>query len=348
MSATFYVTLEKVFQQAVWFLLFLILPPALGPKPYGQFALAMVFIGFCEIVMLEAATEALLGMESLEHRHLGTLNLVGLSVAAVIGGFLFLAGPFIGRAFGDAQLGAIFRTLSVLPAISVLTAGPVAVLKHQLRFAPLAFRSILGLAIGGVCGVALAFHGAGVWSLVAQALAQRVAENVILWSSARTRFALTWSLSHFQELWSFAANVFLSRAAGYVSGQMPRLILGAFLGPYELGLFVFASRLPEVFIWTTIVPSTSVARVTLRQFAPGEDQLFPAFARHLENTALLAFPICCGAAAVIPLVFALALDARWQPAALPAQIMILAVIPNLVHSMGTSCRWPSGSQGPRC
>ena len=212
----------------------------------------------------------------------------------------------------------------------------MAVLKHQLRFAPLAFRSILGLAIGGVCGVALAFHGAGVWSLVAQALAQRVAENVILWSSARTRFALTWSLSHFQELWSFAANVFLSRAAGYVSGQMPRLILGAFLGPYELGLFVFASRLPEVFIWTTIVPSTSVARVTLRQFAPGEDQLFPAFARHLENTALLAFPICCGAAAVIPLVFALALDARWQPAALPAQIMILAVIPNLVHSMGTS------------
>ena len=96
MSATFYVTLEKVFQQAVWFLLFLILAPVLGPKPYGQFALAMVFIGFCEIVMLEAATEALLGMESLEHRHLGTLNLVGLSVAAVIGGFLFWPAPSLG------------------------------------------------------------------------------------------------------------------------------------------------------------------------------------------------------------------------------------------------------------
>jgi hypothetical protein len=46
--------------------------------------------------------------------------------------------------------------------LSTLSAAPIAVLRRSLKFKQLAIRSILGLTIGGVFGIALAVAGAGV------------------------------------------------------------------------------------------------------------------------------------------------------------------------------------------
>ena len=184
MSPSLWVTVEKFSQQAVWLVLFAILAPILGPRPYGLFAIVMVFIGFCEFVTVEAAAEALMGMDPLEPQHLRTATTCNLIVAILAGIAVFLLAPLFGRIFGDAQLGPLFQVLSILPAISALTSAPTAALKRQMDFRPLAIRSTLGLAIGGASGVALALAGAGVWALVAQILLQRTSEVVILWIAA--------------------------------------------------------------------------------------------------------------------------------------------------------------------
>jgi O-antigen/teichoic acid export membrane protein len=336
MRAIEWVAFEKFAQQAVWLLLFFILAPKLGPRPYGEFAIAMVFVGFCELVMVDAAVEALLSMAPLEPMHLRSCNLFCFLLALFVGGAIFLMASSIGRAFGDAEVGPVLEAISVLPAISVLTSAPLAVLKSQLRFGPIALRSTLGLSIGGVCGVVLAFHGAGVWALVAQLIIQRVAEVIILWSSANIRYGFGWSKRHFSELYRFARYVFFSKGTAFAGAQIPRLILGSFMGPFELGLFVFAARLPDTLIWTTLVPTTSVYRIRLRQYSPGQKELSKAFAQLLEDTALVAFPIVCGSAAIAPLVFTIALDNRWQPAALPTQMLIMSVIPMLLYFAATS------------
>ena len=61
MSPSLWVAVEKLMQQAVWLLLFLILAPILGPRPYGQFAIVMVFIGCCEIVVVEIGGRSFIG-----------------------------------------------------------------------------------------------------------------------------------------------------------------------------------------------------------------------------------------------------------------------------------------------
>ena len=174
------------------------------------------------------------------------------------------------------------------------------------------------------------------WSLVAQVIVQRAAEVIILWSSAHTQFGLAWSKPHFVDLRHFAANVFVSRGSGFVGGQVPRLILGYFLGASDVGLFVFAARLPEMLIAVTIAPTTIVARSTLRKYAPGQEELEKKFGQLLRGTALFAFPICTGAAAAMPTLLAIALDSRWQHATLAAQMMILSSMPMLVYFAATS------------
>jgi O-antigen/teichoic acid export membrane protein len=329
-------TIGKILQQTVSLLLFFILAPILGPEPYGQFAIVAVFMGFCELVLGQAGMEALLSMDPPEPQHQRTVNLSGLLAACVVGAVSFPLAPVIARVFGDDELAPLFKAMAVLPAIAVLTSVPFADLKSHLRFRPLALRTALGLVIGGVCGLVLALKGAGVWALAAQIIVQRGSEAVILWASANTRFSLGWSKRHFIDLRHFAANVFFSRGISFLGASIPRLILGFFLGPFELGLFVFAARVPDALTMVAILPAAEVSRVTLRQYVPGQKEMQEAFGRLIEDIALVALPMCCGGAAVMPLLIAIALDSRWQPAAFAAQMMILSVIPMLMFYVSTA------------
>ncbi|HLZ66891.1 MAG TPA: oligosaccharide flippase family protein [Aliidongia sp.] len=328
MSPSLWVAVEKLSQQAVWLVLFAILAPILGPRPYGLFAIVMVFIGFCEFVTVEAACEALIGMEPLEPLHLKTATACNLAISIAAGIGVFLLAPLFGRLFEDPDLVLLFEVLSVLPALSALTSAPIAVLKRRMDFRPLALRATLSLVIGGVAGVAFAFAGAGVWSLVTQILLQRVSEVVILWVTTGGS-GLGWSRPHYHDLRSYAAHVFISRSMLFLSAQFPRLIIGYFLGPVDLGLFTLASRFPETLAQIVLTPKMIVARVDLRRYRYGEEALGNSYYRLLRDIALIGFPMSLGAAATIPLLISVWLDERWQAGILASQLMFLTVPPQV-------------------
>ncbi len=85
MPASVWVAVEKILQQGLWFLLFLFIARILGPKTYGQFAIVIVFTQFCELMVVEATIEALIGMKPLSAKHLMTANTVSLAVATSMG-----------------------------------------------------------------------------------------------------------------------------------------------------------------------------------------------------------------------------------------------------------------------
>src|SRR5262249_57513687 len=80
-SPVTWVTIEKLTQQGLWLVLFVILAPILGPRAYGLFSIAMVFVGFCEFVLSEGAIEALVSMDEMEERHTASPNLPNAVIA---------------------------------------------------------------------------------------------------------------------------------------------------------------------------------------------------------------------------------------------------------------------------
>ncbi len=214
--------------------------------------------------------------------------------------------------------------LAPLTVMGAATAVPIAILKRAMAFRPLAVRSIVGLLVGGAAGIALALAGMGIWSLVGQALAQRVVEVLTLWTFNPRRVGFAWSARHLRELRHFAASVMMSKSSAFVGGQIPRLVIGLTLGPYVLGLYTLASRVLEALSQAVILPQSVVARVTLFQLRGDPVRLREAYELALRNLALLAFPIFCGCAAILGPLFRVALDARWSDAVLPAQILLLS------------------------
>jgi O-antigen/teichoic acid export membrane protein len=318
------VTLEKVIQQVLWLALFSILAPILGPGPYGEFAIVMVFIGFCELVLGDGMVEVLVTLVDFEQPHVATTNLLAGLAAVGLGLVLCGLAPAVGALFQSDDIRLLMWTLAPLPLLSFLSAAPIAMLRRDMQFRRLAIRSIASLALGGAAGIALALAGAGVWALAMQVVVQRMAEVGIAWASVPLRFEFRWSRPHFREMRPIATNVFAARAMMYASGQTPRLVLGYVLGPVQVGLFALASRFLDLIMYTMVFPRIAVARIELRTLPTGSREFAQVFAAMVRDVALIAAPLLLGAAAVMPELYRIWLDPRWLPGAQAAQLLLLS------------------------
>ena len=328
-GGTLWVGVERAAQQLFWLALFVILAPILGPRAYGQFALVMVFIGFCEQILIEAAAEALVSLDVAARGHVRTATLVNGAVALIVGAAAWLLAEPFARAFDDPELATIARAMAPLPLLSALTAAPIGMLRRARAFQPLALRSIIGLASGAVVGIAVALSGHGVWALVLQTLVQRVVELGVLWAAEPSAIAVGWSRACWGDMAHFARNVTVSRAMYWMAGQAPRLVIGYLLGPVALGLFTLAGRALDVLLQVVVLPRTIVARIELIGDRAEPVRFEDRLRGMTRDTALFAFPTAIGAAAVMPQLFALWLDHRWLDGLAATQLMLLTAIPLL-------------------
>jgi O-antigen/teichoic acid export membrane protein len=345
LPATAWVTLQHIAEQALWLLLFAIQAPVLGPKPFGLISIVMVFVGFCEYVVASVATEVLLSIREISPRHYSTVTATCLAISAALGLVMFLEADRLAQVFQDQQVAAIARALAFLPVLSALASAPAAAIKRDMHFRGTAVRGVTSLVIAGSVSLGLTLGGAGVWALVAQALLQRMVSAVVLWKIAPMRFALSWSWSCLREMRRLAGKLALSCVMNWSSGQLPRLILGLWLGLVDLGLFSLASRLVDILTQVAIDPKTTVARVYLREFFQDPEGLRTVTRRMIEQLSIICFPLCVGGAAVVPTLFHVWLDARWTGAIVPAQLLLLTGIPTVTFYCTTAVLLALNKQG---
>ena len=323
LSSVSWVTIEKIVQQVLWLALFTVLAPILGPGPYGEFSIVMVFIGFCELVLGEGMVDVLITLAEFEQGHAATSNLLAGLAAFGLGLLLCGLAPAVGAVFQNRDICLLMWALAPLPLLSFLSAAPIAMLRRDMQFQRLALRSSVSLALGGAAGIVVALAGGGVWALALQVVVQRVTEVGIAWASVPLRFRLAWSPRHFAEIRPIAVNVFTARVMMYASGQTPRLVFGYVLGPVQVGLFALAGRFLDIIMYTMVFPRVAVGQIELRKLSSGSREFAQAFAAMVRDVALIAAPLLLGAAAVMPELYRVWLDPRWLPGVAPSQLLLL-------------------------
>ena len=311
--------------------MFAVQAPLLGPRAFGLVSIVMVFVGFCELVFSDAASDALISIRKIESIHFDTMNSLCVAVSLLFGAAAALSAPWVARWFNEPELVPLLRWMALLPVITALSAAPTAATKREMQFQPLAMRSMVSLFIGGVVGILLTVTHFGVWALVWQALVARAAASLVLWRVVPLRLRFGFSSAAFAELLPFAVPVLVSRSLSWSASQFPRLIFGLYWGPTELGIFGLAARLCDILLEVALVPRYVVARVALRRYAEDLPGLHAAFAKILSGTSVVCFALAVGGAAVTPTLFHAWLDSRWYPGVLPAALMMLMCVPTVSH-----------------
>lgn len=302
-------------EQAVSLLGFFLLARLLAPEAFGLMAMASAAVVVGEFLVRETLSDLVIAEQDPGPDY---LDAVFWSLAG-IGGLLALilaalAEP-LARLYGEPQVRALVLALAPTVLMIALTAVPVALLRRSLRFGALSARAVAGVAVGAVVGLALAWTGWGIWSLVAQRLAQ-VGTNVALaWVSVGWRPRLVLPRAHILRLGRRGGQMMGLRAAELSATQLPSILIGAVLGPVPLGYFAIAWKLVEAGSFLILTPLRTAAQPIFAAMRRGAEPPAALLLDLSRLTGFVALPAFAGLAALAaPLLLVLA-GPDWPPAA---------------------------------
>lgn len=312
-------------EQAVNFVVFILLARLLDADAFGMLAMASVIVVLAEFLVRESLTEYLIAAgapEDADFNAVFWLLLVlgaGLTAAA-----LALARP-IAAAYGHADIAPLIVALSPTILMIAATAVPVAVLRREMAFRSLSLRAIAGVVAGGIAGIGLALAGYGVWALVGQRLAQVLANILIAWVAVPWRPGIRTSRTHLREAAVFGGQVMALRASELAITQVPTVVLGAALGPTATGLFSVAWRLVETASFLIVTPLRMAAQPAFAAMnRGGQGEAAHLLADISRVSGFMAFPAFAGVAALARPLLAVLFGPGWDGAALPLAILSVA------------------------
>jgi O-antigen/teichoic acid export membrane protein len=310
--------------QAISFAVFALLSRLLKPELFGLVAMARVFLAFVQMFLDQGFSHAIIQRKQLTPEHLNTafwtnisfgtlLTLGGMAVAGTVDNFFQQGG----------QLAPVIRWLSLSFIISALSGVPDALLRRNFKFKALAIRSSVATVVGGCVGVAMAFRGLGVWSLVGQQLAGALGQLIVLWSMSEWRPGWQVSRAHFQELFKFGINIVGINCLNFINRRSDDLLIGYFLGTTALGYYTIAY---QIYLIMTQLLTSVMSKVAIPIFSSLQqslDKLRTAFYSFTELTSFVAFPVFIAVIVLAPELITFLFGQKWLPSVPVMQILSL-------------------------
>jgi PST family polysaccharide transporter len=324
-AGALWLSAESWGKQLLQFLLFVILARLLGPEAYGLLAMAILVTAIGDVLITYGGwSEALIQRRDLDARHTDTvfwflLALASFMVLLAMG----LAAP-VAAAFRQPELGGIIVWLSLALPLASLCVVPEALLRRELRFAPLAARSLLATLGAGLLAIPVALAGFGVWSLVVYQLGQPLIQAIVLWLAHPWRPGLRFSGRQLQDISRYVGGVLGERVMGVLDVMILRTLAGYMLGPVALGHFTSARKILDLLQQMLIRPISHVAMPSFAGALGSAVRMQELLTVGSQFAALIAFPGYIGLALIAPDFIPLVLGADWAPSVLVFQVLTLS------------------------
>jgi O-antigen/teichoic acid export membrane protein len=308
------------------FVTFLVLARLLEPAQFGLVALASFFVGLVGVVVDLGLTSYLVQRERLGPRTLETAFWLSLVIGAALTALVLGLAPFVASAYHQQQLTGILRALACTFVLTALTSTQVAILQRQLMFRALALRSLIGTLVAAAAAVALAYSGAGVWSLVAQALIAPLVGVVVLWRASGWRPRFAFDRGESRDMLSFGTNVLGMEVMGYFRSRGGDLVVGSILGADALGILTIANRLLSSVLDLSTAAILVVAGPIFAKVKRDRAQLTRAYQLAMSYSVAMTAPVLIVLGIVSPVLVPRLFGAQWVVSGQLARILCLGAI----------------------
>jgi PST family polysaccharide transporter len=322
--------------QLAAFLVFVVLSRLLPPDAFGLVALAAVFVGLTQVIANQGLVDALVQRKHLDPEHLDTAFWMSMAFAIALTAVAMAGAQPIAAAFHEPRLAPVLMGLALSIPISGLTLVQRALLSRAFAFRSLTLRTLASIVVGSIVGIGAAAAGFGVWSLVAQNLANQLAGAVVLWRVEAWRPRLRFSRSHFNDLFGYGINVVAFRVLNYFNRRADDLLIGAFLGPTALGFYSVAYRMLVLLIEVTSNLIDAVAFPVFSRLQDDADRLRRVYYKSSTFAALVAFPGFLAILVLAPQIVEVVFGPKWSESVPVMQVLTLfGIVQALIYLNST-------------
>lgn len=307
-------------------ILMVVLARILSPEAFGLVALGTIFTSFMNIFLEQGLMSAIVQRKDITKEHLDSAFLINI----VFGIFFTVLGiifsPIIAKIFNENELQPIIAWLSLGFIIFAFSTVQQAILKRDLDFKGLAKRSVLSKFVAGVAAIIFAITGFGVWSLVIKSLVTGFVAAIVLWSVSDWRPTLTFSFSHFKELFNFGINILGTKIIDFFDKRADNIIIGYFLGATVLGYYTIAFRIVFTIVSMINALNGHVLFSTFSRIQSNLPKLRSLFYRTTELMNILIFPLFLGVIVLSPQLVVGIFGEKWHESIILVQLLSLTGI----------------------
>ncbi len=325
--------MDSISSQGVTFLVGLVLARLLTPHEYGLIGYIMILVAVFNSIVDSGFSNALIRKKDTGETDYSTAFIFNLAVSLVmVAAMVLVAGPF-SRFFKEPQLVPLVRVMSVIVVINALALIQRTRLVKSVDFKTQTKASLISSVSSGAVGLAMAFGGLGVWSLVGQQISRQLINTVCLWILNRWMPSWRFSWSSFRELFGFGWKLLVSGLIDTVWKEIYQLVIGKFYSTSTLGQYTRGKQFSDIFSsnMTSIVQRVSYP--VLSSIQDERERMREGYRKIIRTTMLASFVLLFGLSAVAESLLTVLIGPRWLEAAHYLQIICFAASLYPLHAI---------------
>ncbi|HEY7986734.1 MAG TPA: lipopolysaccharide biosynthesis protein, partial [Methylophilaceae bacterium] len=292
-----------------------ILARVLPPSDYGLMAMATVVTNLALLLRDQGTAAALIQREKLDQQMITTVFWFNVMLGVVIALAIMVFSPAIAHYFKKTELIPILCCLAVVFPLASSATSHQALMERESRFRRLALIDIAASAVAMIAAIIAALMGAGVYSLVIQAVTMSLLTNIQIWLYSDWRPSGKPSLMQFKSILPFTGHMTGFQLITYFFRNADSLVIGRILGTAALGVYSMAYK---VMLLPVQNITWAVSRALYPVMSRQQSDLAQMGRVYLQTIAVIAFmtaPLMAGVFALRELFVGVAFGPQWASVA---------------------------------
>ena len=306
------------------FFISIILARLLSPSDFGLIGMLAVFVSLSNVFIEGGLAKALIQRKDCQDIDFSTAFVSNVIMSLVIYIVLYSSAPFIADFYDEPILTDLTRILSLNFILGSFNIVQRAKLMAKVDFKSLAQINVISTIVSGVVGIAMAYCGCGVWSLVGQTLCSTIVLLLLFPLYSKWRPSVSFSRDSFRQLFGFGSKLMATGIYSVILNNISTICIGRFYKSNQLGFYARASQFSEMISLTLYDVLGNVTFPVLSHLQDNREKLIAVYRKSLFLTAMIIFPIMILCALLARPMVLILLTEKWLPCVIMMQWLFLA------------------------
>lgn len=307
--------LERSGAQLVALIVSVVLARILSPEDYGTIALITVFINILNVFVDSGLGSALIQKKDADNTDFSTVFYTNVIFCIALYILMFVISPFLAEFYSRPELVPIIRVLSITILVSGVKNIQQAYVSRTLQFRKFFFSTLAGTIIAAVTGIWMAYHGFGVWALVAQQVTNLFIDTIILWITVKWRPEFVFSFKRLKSLFSYGWKLLVSALLDTFYTNLYNLVIGKKYSANDLAFYTKGELFPKAVVGNINNAIDSVLLPTMSSEQDDKERVKQMTRRAIKTSTFCIAPLMMGLAGCSQSVISILLTDKWLPAA---------------------------------
>ncbi len=300
-----------------------ILARLITPTEFGYVAVAMMVLGFGEMIVEIGFAPAIIQTKNLTKGITSFCFYASVTMGMIFVTLNWFASPFIADFFEAKETVLVIKVLGFNILITKIGLVSRAILEREMRFDLITIADIIAIFIGYSVAIFMAFNGFGVWALVVNSIIYAVVSVMILIYIKPFSIIPIFTKTDAKNVLTYGGGLTLSRLFNNIALRGDYFVVGKLLGTYALGIYEKTFHLMSM-------PGRYLGNIIDKVLFPGMSQiqsekkrLGKAYIDALEFVNVILVPVSIFMIVTAKQIVLVLLGDQWMEAILPLQILLI-------------------------